>query len=200
MSAYFFFGTLAVAFLALFARVIWLKFFKPYREWPASSPITFGDAAVNAVPEEPFFSWWKSFRDIYSGHIPFTLTDSLRRKIDHITVNMGWAYRRDDTGVDWEPITSAQTVGDCEDYARVLALKLEAIGVPPGAMTFVMGERRGAGWHCLLLLNTSDGGYLAEVGSPFFLPWRDIPRLDSPGSPQGWLIPGSDGLYYMVQS
>jgi hypothetical protein len=192
-------GVLVAAFLALCARVVWLKFFKPYREWPVSTPISFGTSAINTTPEEPFFSWWKAHRDKFGGHYPITLTGSLRRKIDHITVTMGWEYFRDGTGVDWEPVTDDQTMGDCEDYARVLAAKLISTGIPGAAMTFVIGERLGAGWHCMLLLNTTDGGYFAEVGASFFLPWRDIKRLDSPGSPKGWIVPGSDGLYYLVQ-
>lgn len=199
MTDYIVIGIGAAALLALAARVVWLKFFAPYRVWPPSTPITFGTSAINATPEEPFFSWWAGNRDKFDGRNTFVLSDKLRRKIDHITANMGWEYFRDGTGVDWEPVTDDQTMGDCEDYARVLASKLMAIGIPGHAMTFVIGERLGAGWHCMLLLNTTDGGYFAEVGATFFLPWRDIKRLDSPGSPQGWIVPGSDGLYYLVQ-
>ncbi len=198
---YLFFGFLILAALGAGGSAYYNKFIKQIRNWPEATSIALEPAPIHNVPEEPFYTWWKDNKGNFATGDVVTLDNSTKRLIDGITMSLtGWQYIADKGTTDWEPVSKEQRSGDCEDYARVLAMLLVDKGIPQGAMTFVTGLRGGyfPQWHALLSLNTDKGTYFAEVGKACFESWRSVPFLIEGGSPNNWLLAGQDGLWYKI--
>lgn len=182
---------------------VYRKFFAPIREWDASTPYRFTTKSYDAPsPEEPFYSWWNGNNAGMGREASFDLTDALKRKIDLLSLDMQtWVYKRDQPDVDFEPVTIDQMAGDCEDFARVFALRLIDMGIPAGALTLGLGFHPRIGWHCILLMLTDQGGYMAEVGNALFRPWNTNGFLAGQGGPvHGLMAPKVDGFYYDIEA
>lgn len=196
-----FFGVLGVGFLIGGTYTVYKKFFAQVREWPETTPMNFG-AQAYPVREEPFYSWWRDNADGMGQGTPVELSPTMKRKIDVVCQDMQvWTYLNDKPTVDFEPVFIDQQSGDCEDFARVMALRLIDAGVPAGSITFGLGYHPRAGWHCITLLNTSAGGYMAEVGNAMFRPWETNGFVKGNGCPNnGVMAPKPDGFFYDVVS
>lgn len=196
----------AIFFVTLVALLgggitVWIKFFKAIREWPASTKFVFGKKTMD-TPEEPFFSWWQFNSAGMGGGNHVVLDVATKRKIDVVCQDMlAWVYQKDPAGVDFEAVTADRMSGDCEDFARVLALRLIEVGIPAGALTLGMGFHPRAGWHVICLLRTDQGDYMAENGAPFFRPWNEHGFAAGMGGPvTGLMSPQADGYYYDVSA
>jgi hypothetical protein len=191
----------AVAMLTGAGFAIWTKFLKPIRKWEPSTAFVLG-AQTSPQREEPFYSWWATNNNGMGGHIALALTLKVQRTIDVVCIKMtGWTYKSDTPGTDFEPVSIEQEQGDCEDFARVLAMRLIEEGIPAGCMTLGLGCHPRFGWHCILLLNTDQGGYMAEVGNPWFRPWHTNGFVAGGGGPvTGLMAPKQDGYYYDVSA
>ena len=181
------------------AVTVWVKFFKPIRSWPVSSKCKFGDKSL-PEREEPFWSWWRENSQGMGMSDCVTLDGKTKRRIDVVCRDaLDWKYRNDAAGIDFEPVTIDQMEGDCEDFARAMALRLMEIGIPPQAMTLGLGFHPRKGWHCILLIDTDQGTFMSEVGAPYFTPWTDNGFIRGNGGPvHGLIAPKSDGYYYDV--
>jgi predicted transglutaminase-like cysteine proteinase len=65
--------------------------------------------------------------------------------------------------------------GDCEDFARVLAMILRRKGIPAGCMTLAFGFLPSGEYHAVLWIDTDHGAYVADVNERFVRPWSESP-------------------------
>jgi predicted transglutaminase-like cysteine proteinase len=185
-------GVAALVPAAIFGQKLWYRFF-PYSNWAPSVKVTDG---ANQGAIGTWYDWYQASNKALGtgGRGELVLTTRLKATIDNLSkdLNTAWSYISDAPGVDWESIDNTRKQGDCEDFARVLAMKMIDAGIPASALSFAIGPVPMGYWHAVLWLDTDQGGYVFSVGKDYQETWQGCGYI----SADTWVRTGAEGWFY----
>lgn len=194
---------IAVIALLLYLGFKWKATYWPLQTWKDSIAVTLSEIINPEGQENPFYEWFKDNKMGMGGHGTIELDHITKNILDTITTKLKeeWQYVADikdpTTGrvIDWEPVKKDQRKGDCEDFARVLAMLLidefnhRDQPFDPACMTYGMGALGGVALHATLIMNTTKGTYAADCYNRYFMPWKIMDM-------QQWYFADADGFYH----